>query len=258
MLVDDHLVVGLVVFLLDHGGVLIGLAFLLDHRRAVMIMGLAYRHARTYGTDANTNARIVGIRGGNRERKAGPGRQSNCKFHFSSSSVCPLHQFDRRHPVPGTKLGQRLEPFVEWTLPSLPSPVVRQMNSMPRQLRTAAAAAILCWVSPALAESITVGGTARTFVAQLPAAKPAPLVIVLHGNAQTGEDVAARTSWPQVAKREKFAVVFPDGLNRAWADLRPSDTRAQRTPPEGTDDAAFISKLVDKYIGEGTDDPKRI
>jgi polyhydroxybutyrate depolymerase len=132
------------------------------------------------------------------------------------------------------------------------------MNPMPRKLRTAAVAAMLCWASPALAESINVGGTARTFTAQLPAGKPAPLVIVLHGNAQSGEDVATRTSWPQVARREKFAVIFPDGLNRAWADLRPADTRALRTPPEGTDDVAFIARLIEKFVGDGAADPKRV
>src|SRR6185437_9536737 len=132
------------------------------------------------------------------------------------------------------------------------------MNSMPSKMRTGAVAAMLCWASPLLADSISVGGAARTFTAQLPASKPAPLVIVLHGNAQTGEDVARRTSWPGVASREKFGVVFPDGLNRAWADLRPFDTRALRTPPDGTDDVAFIVKLVEKYVGDGTADPKRI
>src|SRR5215469_5216733 len=132
------------------------------------------------------------------------------------------------------------------------------MNPMPRKLRMAAVAAMLCWAGPLLADGINVGGTARTFIAQLPANKPAPLVIVLHGSAQTGEDVATRTSWPQVAKREKFGVVFPDGINRSWADLRPFETRSLRTPPEGTDDVAFISKLVEKYVGDGTADPKRI
>jgi polyhydroxybutyrate depolymerase len=111
------------------------------------------------------------------------------------------------------------------------------------------------WASPAAADSITVNGAKRTFAATLPAAKPAPLVIVLHGNSQTGEDMATRTSWPKVAAREKFGVVFPDGLNRAWADLRTDDTRA---PPEGTDDVAFISKLIEKYVGDGSADPKRI
>jgi polyhydroxybutyrate depolymerase len=129
---------------------------------------------------------------------------------------------------------------------------------MLQRSRWAALIAVMCCASPALADSITVGGVTRTFTAQLPDTKGAPLVIVLHGNTQTGEDMITRTAWPAVAKRERFGVVFPDGVNRAWADSRPNDKRALRTPPEGTDDVAFIAKLVEKYVGGGSADPKRI
>ncbi|HWZ36768.1 MAG TPA: PHB depolymerase family esterase [Bradyrhizobium sp.] len=129
---------------------------------------------------------------------------------------------------------------------------------MPMKLRCVAAAAVLCCASPALADTITVNGLTRTFTAVLPAEKPAPLVIALHGNTQSGDDMATRTSWPAVARREKFGVVFPDGLNRAWADSRSAEMRAGRTPPEGTDDVAFITRLIEKYVGDGSADPKRI
>src|SRR5664279_2125390 len=113
-------------------------------------------------------------------------------------------------------------------------------------------------IAAAPAEQIKIGGVTRTFTAQLPDNKPAPLVIALHGNTQTGADMMTRTAWPDVAKRERFAVVFPDGLNRAWADFRPNANRAGRTPPRGTDDIAFIVKLIEKYVADGTADPKRI
>ena len=86
------------------------------------------------------------------------------------------------------------------------------------------------WARPALSDTINIGGVARSFVAQLPDTKPAPLVIVLHGNTQTGADMMTRTSWPAVAKRERFGVVFPDGLNRAWADLRGPNAPAGPRP----------------------------
>jgi polyhydroxybutyrate depolymerase len=108
------------------------------------------------------------------------------------------------------------------------------------------------------AETIAIDGVRRSFSARLADVKPAPLVIVLHGNTQTGGDMASRTSWPAVAKREHFNVLFPDGLSRAWADLRSNERRAGRTPPEGTDDVAFIAKLVEKYVGDGTADPRRV
>jgi polyhydroxybutyrate depolymerase len=118
--------------------------------------------------------------------------------------------------------------------------------------------AIVCCAGPALSDTIGVDGITRTFTAQLPDTRPAPLVIVLHGNTQTGADVASRTSWPALAKREHFGVAFPDGLNRAWADYRPNANRAGRMPPKGTDDIGFIAKLIEKLIADGTADPKRI
>ena len=119
-------------------------------------------------------------------------------------------------------------------------------------------AALACGAGAAVAETITINGAKRTFSARLADVKPAPLVIALHGNTQTGADMASRTSWPAVAKREHFTVVFPDGLNRAWADLRSNEMRAGRTPPEGTDDVAFIAKLVETYVADGTADPRRV
>src|SRR5712671_5036106 len=117
------------------------------------------------------------------------------------------------------------------------------MNQSIRLLIIASAFTIASVARPALAETINIGGVTRSFVAQLPDTKPAPLVIVLHGNTQTGSDMMSRTSWPALAKRERLSVVFPDGLNRAWADFRPNANRAGRAPQQGTDDVAFIVKL---------------
>jgi len=127
-----------------------------------------------------------------------------------------------------------------------------------RILRPAFAFALLAWCGAAQAESIVVNGVTRTFSAVLAPGRPAPLVIVLHGNSQTSADMVTRTSWPALARREQFSVVFPDGLNRAWADLRPSDRRAGRIPPEGTDDVGFIARLIEKYVADGVADQRRI
>jgi polyhydroxybutyrate depolymerase len=124
--------------------------------------------------------------------------------------------------------------------------------------RLAALLLIICTASPASSESIAIDGVMRTFTAQLPAIRPAPLVIVLHGKMQTGADMITRTSWHQLAKRERFGAVFPDGRNRAWADLRFDAKRAPGGPPEGTDDVAFIARIIEKYVADGTADPKRI
>ncbi|MFB6458829.1 alpha/beta hydrolase family esterase [Bradyrhizobium tunisiense] len=118
--------------------------------------------------------------------------------------------------------------------------------------------AALAAASAASAETIDVGGVKRSYTTQLPAKKPAALVVVLHGKTQRGADMIARTGWPQVAKREGFAVVFPDGLNHAWADARTKAGPALRGPPVGTDDVAFIAKLVEKLVADGTADAKRV
>ena len=127
---------------------------------------------------------------------------------------------------------------------------------MPRLLVVTLAFAVIA--SPALGDTLVIDGVARTFSVQSPDAKPAPLVLVLHGNTQQGSDMETRTSWPAVARREKFTVVFPDGLNKSWADLRGSSQRSGRAPPKGTDDAAFLMTIVGKFIKDGVADPKRI
>jgi len=49
--------------------------------------------------------------------------------------------------------------------------------------------AVMLGAAAAGAETIDVGGAARSYLTQFPEAKPAPLVIVLHGNTQTGADM---------------------------------------------------------------------
>jgi len=118
--------------------------------------------------------------------------------------------------------------------------------------------AALAAAQVASADTIDVNGAKRSYTVQSPATKPAPLVVVLHGKTQRGADMITRTAWPIVAKREGFAVVFPDGLNHAWADARTKAGPELRGPPPGTDDVAFIGKLVDKLVADGTADAKRV
>jgi polyhydroxybutyrate depolymerase len=126
------------------------------------------------------------------------------------------------------------------------------------RLRIAAFVAALAAASAASADTIDIDGVKRSYTVQLPAKRLVPLVVVLHGKTQRGADMMTRTAWPQVAKREGFAVVFPDGLNHAWADARTKAGPALRGPPAGTDDVAFIAKLVEKLVANGTADPRRV
>jgi polyhydroxybutyrate depolymerase len=45
---------------------------------------------------------------------------------------------------------------------------------------------------------------------------------------------------------------------RGRQTLRLRDKRAARSPPDGTDDVAFIAKLIEKYVVSGVADPKRV
>ncbi len=48
--------------------------------------------------------------------------------------------------------------------------------------------------SAASAETIDVNGAMRSYTAQRPTKKPAPLVVVLHGKTQRGADMITRTA----------------------------------------------------------------
>ena len=127
-----------------------------------------------------------------------------------------------------------------------------------RWMRIAALLAGLAAAPSASADTIDVNGVMRSYTAQLPAKRPAPLVIVLHGKTQRGADMITRTAWPLIAKRDGFGVAYPDGLNNSWADARPQERRAGGGPPEGTDDVAFITRLVEKLVADGTADARRV
>jgi len=123
---------------------------------------------------------------------------------------------------------------------------------------TVVAGLIAVLAGPAVGETFNAGGVTRTYSAVIPKATPAPLVLVLHGNTQQGVDMQTRTSWPQVAQREGFIAVFPDGLNRSWADGRSDASRTGVLPPPGTDDTGFLTSLIAKFVNDGLADPKRI
>ena len=80
-------------------------------------------------------------------------------------------------------------------------------------------------------------------------AKPAPLVISLHGAGGWPVQQMDLTGWNRVAEREGFIVVYPAGANRGGPRVwQVSDEREVR----------FISDLIDKLEGSYKIDPRRI
>jgi poly(3-hydroxybutyrate) depolymerase len=68
--------------------------------------------------------------------------------------------------------------------------------------------------SAALADGIDINGLTRTFAAQLPGTRPAPLVIVLHGNTQTGA-AAPAASRLQASGRPRARLLTGDAPTAA-------------------------------------------
>jgi polyhydroxybutyrate depolymerase len=100
------------------------------------------------------------------------------------------------------------------------------------------------------------GGRTRTFQYHLPAQlKPeAPLVLALHGRLGTGSGQAKYSGFDAVADEGGFIAVYPDGVERSWADGR-GTTPADR---QGVDDVGFLTALVDHFIAELGADPHRV
>jgi poly(3-hydroxybutyrate) depolymerase len=88
---------------------------------------------------------------------------------------------------------------------------------MQRGIFTLAALAAFAAGAFAQSQSIRFGGVARTFVLHAPAGltKP-PLVFVLHGSGMSGQQEVGLTKMNDVADKEKFLAVYPDGINNSW------------------------------------------
>lgn len=107
--------------------------------------------------------------------------------------------------------------------------------------------------------SMKVDGKKRTYMLYLPKGyyigdKKLPLLIAIHGRLGTGKQMMTTTGFNDIADREDFIVVYPDGLDRSWADGR-GDTPSDKN---GINDVKFISKLIDKIVGKYRVDTSRI
>jgi polyhydroxybutyrate depolymerase len=118
--------------------------------------------------------------------------------------------------------------------------------------------------------SIAVGGVDRWFRVYRPRtlAADAPAVVLLHGGTQSMRELfAARAgatrAWPEIAEREGFLLIVPNGTNvvtgdtrgddQSWNDLRPADADRKSS----ADDVGFIVQLLDEMAREHRIDPRR-
>ncbi len=107
-------------------------------------------------------------------------------------------------------------------------------------------------------EAITVDGRERAYRLHVPpsydGSKRVALVLALHGRLGNGEGQEHLSHFDKVSDEHGFIVVYPDGLDRSWADGRgatPSDKK-------GVDDVKFLSALINKLESEYKIDPGRV
>jgi polyhydroxybutyrate depolymerase len=115
-------------------------------------------------------------------------------------------------------------------------------------------------VGPAVGRSdhtITAGSRQRTYHLYVPAglSGPAPLVVMLHGGFGDGIGAENYYGWDAQADQAHFLVVYPDGVDRAWAV---GDGCCGVPGSSGVDDVAFIKAVVADVSRHLSVDAKRV
>lgn len=100
-------------------------------------------------------------------------------------------------------------------------------------------------------------GLNRSYLLHLPKPQPegsVPLVIALHGRLGTANGQRRSTGFNDLADRDGAVVVYPDGIDRSWADARDVSPASQ----QNVDDQDFLLALIDAVDNEITIDRDRI
>jgi polyhydroxybutyrate depolymerase len=109
-------------------------------------------------------------------------------------------------------------------------------------------------------ESIVIAGKTRTFMRYTPnrvLGKKAPVVFALHGAKGTADRLAGYLGLNEVADREGFVVVYPQGEKNRWNDGRAAD-KAGGGEVSSANDFEFLNGLADALIVQGVADPNRV
>jgi len=112
--------------------------------------------------------------------------------------------------------------------------------------------------SAVVSHSVRVGAANREYLLYRPAnaTGPVPLVIALHGGGGNARTMVPR--WIETARREGFAVAFPNGVGRmgnmgTWN----AGGCCGFAMTSNSDDLAFIGAVIDDLTAQGID-PKRV
>jgi len=114
---------------------------------------------------------------------------------------------------------------------------------------TAVASTVAATVT--LNQSMLIDGRVRTWIVHVPATRDhtaMPLLIVLHGARSDAARFEAKTGYDDLADRDHFLVVYPDGFQPAASSTRTWNA-GQCCPPAsaaGIDDTRFVIALLDR------------
>lgn len=108
--------------------------------------------------------------------------------------------------------------------------------------------------------TIEVDGQKRTYRTYLPKdlAKGAPLLIVMHGSGQNGEQIRMETGYgfDRLADQFGFGVVYPSASSFNWNDCSKVDDIS--VDGQELNHVKFLTLLTDKLITENGFDPQRV
>jgi polyhydroxybutyrate depolymerase len=108
-------------------------------------------------------------------------------------------------------------------------------------------------------KTITVDGVEREYYVHVPesydGSEAVPLVLTLHGGGGKAEKMDKLTGFNDVADREGFIVVYPQGDNKRWNDGREIRSLLPVEPP---DDVRFLGDLVKRLTVDYKIDEERI
>lgn len=82
-----------------------------------------------------------------------------------------------------------------------------------------------------------------------------PVVFCLHGGGSNAKTMS-KAGWSELADKQGFIVVYPEGLNGHWNDGR--DVRKHAAQDEVTDDVDFLMQLLDFLIDNEAIDASRV
>ncbi len=115
---------------------------------------------------------------------------------------------------------------------------------------------------------LVVDGLDRTFDLYVPSSLgsgPAPLVFLLHGHGGSSRELSGADGKPQpfrvfldLAERDGFLVVFPNGLVAADGKRGWNDGRADNVLNQEVDDVGFVSAILDEVSARFSVDPNRV